>query len=170
VSLDGYDLELLDVIKNYQQGRRVVEAVRGVTLRIAYGEFVSIMGPSGSGKSTLMHLLGGLDKPTRGRVLFCGKDVQAMSDRELSGLRRSRIGFIFQFFNLLPTLTAEENVALPLLLAGWRRSKALVPAAKNSTVSASKTARSIFPISFPAAKCSAWPSPVPWWSSRKRVV
>jgi putative ABC transport system ATP-binding protein len=125
---DGYDLELLDVTKNYQQGKRVVEAVRGVTLRIAYGEFVSIMGPSGSGKSTLMHLLGGLDQPTSGRVLFCGRDVHAMRDKELSTLRRSRIGFIFQFFNLLPTLTAEENVALPLLLAGWRRAKALIPA------------------------------------------
>jgi putative ABC transport system ATP-binding protein len=128
VSLDGYDLELLDVTKHYQQGKRVVEAVRGVTLRIAFGEFVSIMGPSGSGKSTLMHLQGGLDKPTTGRVLFCGRDVQSMSDRELSALRRSRIGFVFQFFNLLPTLTAEENVALPLLLAGWRRNKALIPA------------------------------------------
>jgi putative ABC transport system ATP-binding protein len=128
VSSDGYDLELLDVTKFYQQGKRVVEAVRGVTMRVAFGEFVSIMGPSGSGKSTLMHLLGGLDKPTSGRVLFCGKDVQTMRDRELSALRRSRIGFVFQFFNLLPTLTAEENVALPLLLAGWRRAKALVPA------------------------------------------
>ncbi len=128
MSSGEYDLELLDVTKFYEQGKRVVEAVRGVTLRIAFGEFVSIMGPSGSGKSTLMHLLGGLDKPTSGRVLFRGEDVQGMSDRKLSALRRSRIGFVFQFFNLLPTLTAEENVALPLLLAGWRRARALGPA------------------------------------------
>jgi putative ABC transport system ATP-binding protein len=122
------ELELQEVIKNYQQGKRVVEAVRGVSLSIAAGEFLSIMGPSGSGKSTLMHLLGGLDKPTSGRVLFRGRDLQSMSDRELSALRRSRIGFVFQFFNLLPTLTAVENVALPLLLGGQRRAKALIPA------------------------------------------
>jgi putative ABC transport system ATP-binding protein len=87
------------------------------------------MGPSGSGKSTLMHLLGALDKPTTGRVLFQGRDLQTMPDRELSRLRRTGIGFVFQFFNLLPTLTAVENVALPLMLSGLRRSKALLPAA-----------------------------------------
>jgi putative ABC transport system ATP-binding protein len=125
----GVEHELQNVVKHYQQGSRVVEAVRGVSLRVAAGEFVSIMGPSGSGKSTLMHLLGALDKPTRGRVLFQGRDLQTLSDRELSLLRRTRIGFIFQFFNLLPTLTAVENVALPLLLSGLRRSKALGPAA-----------------------------------------
>src|SRR5262249_50071105 len=116
------------VTKHYLQGRRVVKALRGVSLRIQAGEFVSIMGPSGSGKSTLMHLLGALDTPTTGQVFFQGRALQSLSDRELSALRRSRIGFIFQFFNLLPTLTAVENVALPLLLAGQRRSKALEPA------------------------------------------
>src|SRR5207344_3029309 len=85
---------------------------------IAAGEFVSIMGPSGSGKSTLLHLLGALDTPTTGRALFDGRDLQTLSDRERALLRRSRIGFVFQFFNLLPTLTALENVALPLLLDG----------------------------------------------------
>jgi putative ABC transport system ATP-binding protein len=125
----GFEHELQDVVKHYQQGSRVVQAVRGVSLAIADGEFVSIMGPSGSGKSTLMHLLGALDKPTSGRVLFQGRDLQSMSDRELSQLRRTRIGFVFQFFNLLPTLTAVENVALPLLLSGQRRGKALGPAA-----------------------------------------
>jgi putative ABC transport system ATP-binding protein len=114
-------MELHDVTKVYQQGRRVVQAVRGVSLTVAAGEFVSIMGPSGSGKSTLLHLLGGLDTPTTGRVLFAGRDLQALSDRERSLLRRTRIGFVFQFFNLLPTLTAAENVALPLLLAGRGR-------------------------------------------------
>lgn len=113
------------VTKTYQQGKRTVQAVRGVSLQVNAGEFVSIMGPSGSGKSTLLHLLGALDTPTSGRVLFHGRDLQAMSDRERSLLRRNRIGFVFQFFNLLPTLTAAENVSLPMLLAGERRPIAL---------------------------------------------
>ncbi len=117
-------LELVAVTKVYQQGRRTVEAVRGVSLRVAAGEFVAIMGPSGSGKSTLLHLLGALDTPTTGRALFHGHDLQQMTDRQRSLLRRERIGFVFQAFNLLPTLTAAENVALPLLLASTRRSQA----------------------------------------------
>ena len=117
-------MELQAVTKVYEQGRRSVQAVRGVSLKIADGEFVSIMGPSGSGKSTLLHLLGALDTPTTGRALFRGRDLQTLSDRERSLLRRSQIGFVFQFFNLLPTLTGMENVALPLLLAGERRSQA----------------------------------------------
>jgi putative ABC transport system ATP-binding protein len=118
-------MELVEVTKHYQQGRRSVQALRGVSLKIDTGEFVAIMGPSGSGKSTLMHLLGALDTPTSGQALFLGKDLQAMSDRERSLLRRARMGFVFQFFNLLPTLTAAENVALPLLLGGQSRGKAL---------------------------------------------
>src|SRR5262245_60458673 len=114
-------MELQDVTKTYQQGRRCVQALRGVSLRIDSGEFVSIMGPSGSGKSTLLHLLGALDTPTTGRALFDGRDLRSLPDRERSLLRRSRIGFVFQFFNLLPTLTALENVTLPLLLAGQGR-------------------------------------------------
>src|SRR5271165_1608451 len=121
-------LELKNVTKIYQQGRRYVQAVAGVGLRIGAGEFVSIMGPSGSGKSTLMHLLGALDTPTSGEVFFQGKPLHAMSDKELALLRRMRIGFVFQFFNLLPTLTAAENVALPLLISGQSRSAALKPA------------------------------------------
>jgi putative ABC transport system ATP-binding protein len=118
-------MDLVAVTKHYQQGRRSVQAVRGVSLSIAAGEFVSIMGPSGSGKSTLMHLLGALDTPTTGKALFHGRDLNAMSDRERSLLRRTRIGFVFQFFNLLQTLKATENVALPLLLGGMSRSRAL---------------------------------------------
>src|SRR5262249_11953254 len=118
-------MELIEVTKLYQQGRRVVQAVRGVSLQVGAGEFVSIMGPSGSGKSTLMHLLGALDTPTSGRALFDGRDLRAMSDRQRSLLRRTRIGFVFQSFNLLPTLTAEENVAMPLLLGGASRRVAL---------------------------------------------
>jgi putative ABC transport system ATP-binding protein len=114
-------MELQDVAKSYPQGRRVVHALRGVSLKISAGEFVSIVGPSGSGKSTLMHLLGALDVPTSGRVWFDGRDLETMSDGERSLLRRNRIGFIFQFFNLLPTLTAVENVSLPLMLGGAPR-------------------------------------------------
>src|SRR5947209_10562861 len=114
-------MELVNVTKVYQQGRRTVHAVRGVSLTIAAGEFVSIMGPSGSGKSTLMHLAGGLDTPTTGQALFMGRDLATLSDKDRSTLRRTRIGFVFQFFNLLPTLTAVENVALPLLLGGMAR-------------------------------------------------
>jgi putative ABC transport system ATP-binding protein len=121
-------MEARDVAKHYPQGRRIVRALNGVSLRIEAGEFVSIMGPSGSGKSTLMHLLGALDTPTSGEVFFKDRALHALSDRELSFLRRGAIGFVFQFFNLLPTLTAAENVALPLLLAGETRAKALKPA------------------------------------------
>jgi putative ABC transport system ATP-binding protein len=118
-------LELIDVTKVYAQGRRQVQAVRGVSLRVNAGEFVAIMGPSGSGKSTLMHLMGALDTPTSGQALFQGQDLNALSDRQRSLLRRNRIGFVFQFFNLLPTLTAVENVTLPLLLGGTGRREAV---------------------------------------------
>src|SRR5215207_4457505 len=121
-------IELLDAVKTYQQGRRVVSAVRGVSLRVNTGEFVTIMGPSGSGKSTLMHLMGALDTPSTGRAVFQGQDLQQLSDRQRSLLRRDRIGFVFQAFNLLPTLTAAENVALPLLLGGMNRRLALTRA------------------------------------------
>ena len=114
-------LELVNVTKVYAQGSRVVQAVRGVSLKIGSGEFVSIMGPSGSGKSTLLHLLGALDTPSTGQALFHGRDLDGMTDRERSLLRRTQLGFVFQFFNLLPTLTGLENVALPLLLGGERR-------------------------------------------------
>ncbi|MBP3958990.1 ABC transporter ATP-binding protein [Gemmata sp. G18] len=123
-------IELLDAVKTYTQGRRTVNAVRGVTLRVKTGEFVTIMGPSGSGKSTLMHLMGALDTPSGGRAVFHGQDLQTMSDRQRSLLRRDRIGFVFQAFNLLPTLTGAENVALPLLLAGTNRGVALTRAAE----------------------------------------
>jgi putative ABC transport system ATP-binding protein len=118
-------MDLVDVTKVYQQGSRTVNAVRGVSLTVTAGEFLSIMGPSGSGKSTLLHLLGALDTPTSGEVFFQGASIQKMTDRQRSLLRRNRIGFVFQFFNLIPTLRAEENVALPLLLGGTRRSAAL---------------------------------------------
>mgnify|MGYP005811475967 CR=1 FL=1 len=111
-------LEVREVVKSYRLGKRAVQALRGVNLRVRQGERVVIMGPSGSGKSTLLHLLGGLDTPTQGEVILVGRPVTEMSDTELTLFRRRRLGFVFQFFNLLPTLTAEENVALPLLLDG----------------------------------------------------
>jgi putative ABC transport system ATP-binding protein len=107
-----------DVRKTYAGGETPVEAVRGVSLVLEAGDFVAVMGPSGCGKSTLLHLCGAMDLPTSGRVLVDGVDVSGLDDDALTRLRRERIGFVFQFFNLLPTLTIAENVALPLLLAG----------------------------------------------------
>ena len=121
-------MQVCHVTKHYPQGRRIVKALNGVSLKIEAGEFVSIMGPSGSGKSTLMHLLGALDTPTSGEVFFQNRPLHQMTDKELAALRRTRIGFVFQFFNLLPTLSAVENVALPLLLGGQSRGSALKPA------------------------------------------
>ena len=111
-------VQTLDVRKTYARGARQVDALRGVSLDIARGELVAIVGPSGSGKSTLLHLLGGLDRPTSGSVRLAGEPIESYSDDRLSAFRRRRLGFIFQFFNLLPTLSAEENVMLPLLLDG----------------------------------------------------
>src|SRR5438132_4987742 len=111
-------IELREVTKVYRSGRREVESVRGVSLRVDRGEFVAVMGPSGSGKSTLLHLMGGLEPPTDGHVLFDGVDLAQLTDRALSKLRLHKVGLVFQFFNLLPALTAAENVALPLLLDG----------------------------------------------------
>jgi putative ABC transport system ATP-binding protein len=114
-------LQVRGVTKVYRQGTREVQALRGVDLGIAQGEMVAIMGPSGSGKSTLLHLLGGLDRPTSGEVHFQGQNLSRLSDADLTRVRRRHIGFVFQFFNLLPTLTVSENVALPLLLDGVAR-------------------------------------------------
>jgi len=107
-----------DVTRRYGEGDAAVDALRGVTLDIVAGQFAAVMGPSGSGKSTLMHILAGLDKPTNGTVEIAGTDITNLSDSRLTLLRRHQVGFIFQFFNLLPMLTAEENILLPLRLAG----------------------------------------------------
>lgn len=111
-------IEAKNVSKTYGSGGSQVTALWEVTLTIKPGDFLSIMGPSGSGKSTLLHLLSGLDRPTAGRLLYDGQDIYGMSDRELSAFRRRRIGFIFQQFQLLPVLTAQENILMPLLLDG----------------------------------------------------
>jgi len=109
-------IRLIDVHKVYQQGMSEITALAGVSLKIAKGEFAVIMGPSGSGKSTLLHLIGGLDRPTQGEIMVDGRIISQMGDDENTLFRRARIGFIFQFFNLLPTLSALENVMLPLIL------------------------------------------------------
>jgi putative ABC transport system ATP-binding protein len=105
-----------NVHKVFRQGDEEVRALAGVSLDVAAGEFVSIVGPSGSGKSTLLHLMGGLDVPSAGEIVIDGTAISRMTDDEITVFRRRKIGFIFQFFNLLPTYSAEENVALPLLL------------------------------------------------------
>jgi putative ABC transport system ATP-binding protein len=107
-----------DLRRRFGSGETAVDALRGVTLDVDSGELVAIMGPSGSGKSTLMHLLAGLDKPTGGSVSIAGVDPATLKDTRLTKLRRKHVGFVFQSFNLLPTLSAEENVTLPLDLAG----------------------------------------------------
>ena len=118
MGLRGMLLKIESLKKIYQRGDQVVEALRGVSLEIESGQFVSIMGPSGSGKSTLLHLMGGLDRPSSGKVILQDQAIDSFNDDELSLFRRQKLGFIFQFFNLLPTLSALENVALPRLLNG----------------------------------------------------
>jgi putative ABC transport system ATP-binding protein len=111
-------LEAHDLTKRYQLGETRVDALRGVSLAVQPGEFVALMGPSGSGKSTLLQLLGGLDRPTTGSVVFEGRDLSRLSDDEATQLRRERTGFVFQAFNLIPLLNVRENIALPFMIAG----------------------------------------------------
>ena len=115
---NGAVVTATDLSRRYGEGEAAVDALRGVSLSVGTGELVAVMGPSGSGKSTLMHLLAALDKPTSGTVTIAGEDVGQLSDRGVTLLRRKHIGFVFQFFNLLPMLSAEENVLLPLSIAG----------------------------------------------------
>jgi putative ABC transport system ATP-binding protein len=111
-------LQAAQLHKKYQLGDHAINALNGVDFEVAQGEFVSIMGPSGSGKSTLMHLLGGLDQASEGEVILAGQNFSDLQDKQATLLRRHKVGFVFQFFNLIPTLTAEENVALPLMIDG----------------------------------------------------
>ena len=114
---------LLEHVSKHFEGRKRVTALNDVNVHIPKGELVSIIGPSGSGKSTLLNLIGGLDRPTAGHITLDGQRLDGLSDDGLTGVRRDKIGFIFQFFNLLPSLSCLENVALPLHLRGWARKK-----------------------------------------------
>lgn len=116
----GIAVETVGLEKVYGEGPTAVHALQDVSLAFPNGEFAAIMGPSGSGKSTLLHILGALDKPTSGRVVVGGTELSGLSDKKLTLLRRERMGFVFQFFNLIPTLSAEENVLLPVLISGKR--------------------------------------------------
>jgi putative ABC transport system ATP-binding protein len=116
----GVVVQATDITRRYGEGETAVDALRGVSLGVEAGQLVAVMGPSGSGKSTLMHILAGLDKPTSGSVTIAGEEITTMPDARLTRLRRKHIGFVFQFFNLLPMLTAEENVVLPLSIAGTK--------------------------------------------------
>ncbi len=122
-------IEVVDVTKVYRRGKNEIRALDGVSLSVPKGQFLSVMGSSGSGKSTMLNLLGALDVPSSGQLRIDGKEISRFPDDELSKFRRDRLGFIFQFFNLLPTLTAIENVILPELLAGKSRDE-LEPRAK----------------------------------------
>jgi putative ABC transport system ATP-binding protein len=123
---DRVVVEARDVTRRFGEGATAVEALRGVSLGVRGGQLVAVMGPSGSGKSTLMHALAGLDKPSSGTVEIAGIDITGLDDTQLTRLRREHIGFVFQFFNLLPMLSAEENVLLPLSIAGERADRAWV--------------------------------------------
>jgi putative ABC transport system ATP-binding protein len=117
MNANGAVVNATDLVRRFGHGETAVDALRGVSLAVRAGELVAVMGPSGSGKSTLMHLMAALDKPTSGTVTIAGDDVGSLSDRDVTLLRRRHIGFVFQFFNLLPMLTAEENILLPLSIA-----------------------------------------------------
>ena len=119
-AVGGVVVEARELERQYGEGATAVHALRGVSLEVTRGHLVAVMGPSGSGKSTLMHILAGLDKPTSGTVTIADTEITALDDAQMTRLRRDHIGFVFQFFNLLPMLTAEENIVLPLSIAGER--------------------------------------------------
>src|SRR5436190_22746476 len=118
MSANGSVVVATELHRRFGEGDTAVDALRGVSLDVARGQLTTVMGPSGSGKSTLMHILAGLDRPSSGTVTIAGDEITSLGDTELTKLRREHIGFIFQFFNLLPMLTAEENITLPLTIAG----------------------------------------------------
>ena len=117
-STGGVAVEGRHIIKNFRIGNAPTKVLKDISLQVMQGEFVSIMGPSGSGKSTLLYILGGLDTPTSGHVLLNGTDISGFGDEKMSRIRRQKIGFVFQFYNLIPNLNVEENIMLPLLLDG----------------------------------------------------
>ncbi len=116
-------IEVTDLNKTYMLGTVKVEVLKDINMSVNEGEFITIMGPSGSGKSTLLYLLGGLDKPTRGKIIIKGNDISTLNDEKQSIMRRREVGFVFQFYNLVPNLTVEDNIMLPLLLDGKKINK-----------------------------------------------
>jgi putative ABC transport system ATP-binding protein len=126
MNANGAVVRATDLSRRYGEGDTAVDALRGVALDVARSQLTTVMGPSGSGKSTLMHILAGLDRPTTGSVAIDGTEITTLDDTELTKLRREHIGFIFQFFNLLPMLTAEENITLPLTIAGEKIDRAWI--------------------------------------------
>jgi putative ABC transport system ATP-binding protein len=157
----GLAVELRDVRRQYGRGAGTVHALAGIDLALPRGTFTAVMGPSGSGKSTFLQCAAGLDRPTAGSVRLGGTEITGMSENELTELRRSRLGFVFQAFNLLPSLTVEQNVLLPMRLAGQRQVRRC-PARRCSPRSDPPTRRSAGPESSPAVSSNAWPSPAPW--------
>ena len=115
-------IEVKDLNKIFVNGKQESHILKNINLTVKQGEFVSIMGPSGSGKSTLLYLLGGLDQPTTGSVMINGTDLSTLNDKKLSSMRNEEIGFVFQFYNLVPNLSVEDNIALPLMLSGKKLS------------------------------------------------
>jgi putative ABC transport system ATP-binding protein len=150
-SRDSIAVHAVDICRRYGEGDTTVNALRGVSLDVLTGHLTAVMGPSGSGKSTLMHIMAGLDKPTSGSVEIDGTEITTLDDTALTRLRRKHVGFIFQFFNLLPMLTARENIVLPLEIAGTK----VDPDWFNEVVTKVRlTAR----LNSPAVSSSEWPS------------
>ena len=116
-------IEAKNVCRSFKNGKETAEVIKNIDLTVEEGEFVSIMGPSGGGKSTLLYLLGGLDMPTSGSVKIGGKDLRTLNDKQLCGMRNEELGFVFQFYNLVPNLSVEDNISLPLMIAGKKRSE-----------------------------------------------
>ncbi len=143
-----------ELSRRYGEGETAVDALAGVSLAVSAGELTAVMGPSGSGKSTLMHILAGLDRPTAGQVWIDGTNITQVGDTQLTKLRRRHVGFIFQFFNLLPMLTAEENVVLPLELAGRKPERAWV----DELLATSRPATSTRARARRSSSCCARPS------------
>ena len=165
MSQNGQVVTATDVSRRYGEGEAAVDALVDVSTGFERGRFTAIMGPSGSGKSTLMHILAGLDMPTAGTVVLDGEEITGLDDGELTKLRRDKLGFVFQFFNLLPVLTAEENLVLPLSIAG-RKPDADVAGPADPHRSASRTGAPTVPRSSPAASSSGSPSPARWSPNR----
>ena len=155
-------IEVKGLSKTYGQGSATVTALNSVSLVIEKGQFVAVMGPSGCGKSTLLHLIGGLDLPSAGSVWIDGKDISKMDDTTLTEMRRRQMGFVFQFYNLIPVLSAEENAALPLILDGIKPEQARACAAKCSRVTRWATGSPTAPTSFRAGSSSEWRSRARW--------